>query len=345
MLASAVASTAFLPPPTATRAELFGRGARMLAAGEPLRDAVKSWPLPTARRAHSHGLSARMMAAAARRGARIRVDAATSSGPLGRGADALFEDLFRRALETEASQDFRSYEAGRSHLRGDVGGYSGVVGVVREFVAARGALAALASQRVLRRLFPDWPPRFGAEAATAPPAARPGLLWWFEILFARPLPAFSAKLNARVTALAGQWLMGPCEVEDLSRDDAAAAVVPGDGAGQQVLVRRCRFLEEAKCASVCVNACKVPTQAFFNDDMGVPMRIVPDYETLECRFKFGVAPLEGGDEENELRAVACFSPARPRASPRSHDSWACHTMGERLPAATASRIGPRKFSP
>ena len=270
MLASAGASSAFLPLPTATRAELHGRGARMLAAGEPPPTAVKSWPLPTARRAHSHGLSARMMAAWPPPDAapEYEWDAATSSGPLGRGADALFEDLFRRALETEASQDFRSYDDGRSRLRGDVGGYSGVVGVVRELVAARGALAALASQRVLRRLFPDWPPRFGAEAATAPPAARPGLLWWFEILFARPLPAFSAKLNARVTALAGQWLMGPCEVEDLSRDDAAAAVVPGDGARQQVLVRRCRFLEEAKCASVCVNACKVPTQAFFNDDMG-----------------------------------------------------------------------------
>lgn len=239
MLAGAVASSAFLPLPTATRASSHGRSARMMAA----------WPPPDAAPEYEW-------------------DATTSSGPLGRGADALFEDLFRRALETEASQDFRSYDDGRSRLRGDVGGYSGVVGVVRELVAARGALAALASQRVLRRLFPDWPPRFGAEAATAPPAARPGLLWWFEILFARPLPAFSAKLNARVTALAGQWLMGPCEVEDLSGDDAAAAVVPGDGAGQQVLVRRCRFLEEAKCASVCVNACKVPTQAFFNDDMG-----------------------------------------------------------------------------
>ena len=221
-----------------------------MMAGEPSKlSGIKAWPPPDAAPEYEW-------------------DAATSSDPLGRGADALFEDLFRRALETEASQDFRSYDDGRSRLRGDVGGYSGVVGVVRELVAARGALAALASQRVLRRLFPDWPPRFGAEAATAPPAARPGLLWWFEILFARPLPAFSAKLNARVTALAGQWLMGPCEVEDLSCDDAAAAVVPGDGVGQQVLVRRCRFLEESKCASVCVNACKVPTQAFFNDDMG-----------------------------------------------------------------------------
>ena len=28
-----------------------------------------------------------------------------------------------------------------------------------------------------------------------------------------------------------------------------------------MLVHRCRFLEESGCASVCVNACKMPTQA------------------------------------------------------------------------------------
>ena len=44
------------------------------------------------------------------------------------------------------------------------------------------------------------------------------------------------------------------------------------------------------------------------------MRIVPDYETLECRFKFRVA-LEGGDEENELRAVACFSACPSKGEP------------------------------
>ena len=34
------------------------------------------------------------------------------------------------------------------------------------------------------------------------------------------------------------------------------------------------------------------------------MRIVPDYETLECRFKFGKAP--SLEEEEEARSVACL---------------------------------------
>ena len=66
---------------------------------------------------------------------------------------------------------------------------------------------AATSRRTLRGLFPDWPP--GA------PEGEVGLLWWFRVLFAGPLPAFSAKLNALVTWWAAQWLMGPCDLEDL----------------------------------------------------------------------------------------------------------------------------------
>ena len=299
-------------------------------------------------------------------------DATTSSGPLGRGADALFEDLFRRALETEASQDFRSYDDGRSRLRGDVGGYSGVV-VVRELVAARGALAALASQRVLAPAIPGLAAalrrRGGDGAAGLGPGCSGGSRYSLRGRCRLQREAQRARHRARRAvahgAVRGRGPLGA---------DAAAAVVPGDGAGQQVLVRRCRFLEEAKCASVCVNACKVPTQAFFNDDMGgansgairaqfgcnsgailvtrlsllrrADAHRTRLHETLECRFKFGVAPLEGGDEENELRAVACFSACPSKGELRGQMTpGQCHTMGERLPAATASRIGPRKSQP
>jgi len=41
------------------------------------------------------------------------------------------------------------------------------------------------------------------------------------------------------------------------------------------------------------------------------MRMVPDYETLECRFQFGVAPT--ASDEAEARVVPCLS-ACPSAS-------------------------------
>ena len=117
------------------------------------------------------------------------------------------------------------------------------------------------------------------------------MLWWFGVLFARPFPVFSAKLNAWVTWWAAQWLMGPCVLEDLSPPSEAPGegTMVGDGKGQRLLVKRCRYLEEAGCASICVNTCKMPTQAFFNEDMSVPMRMVPNYEDYSCSFEFGVS--------------------------------------------------------
>jgi len=61
----------------------------------------------------------------------------------------------------------------------------------------------------------------------------------------------------------------------------------------------------------------MPTQDFFNNDMGVPMRMLPDYETLECRFQFGVAPT--ADDEAEARAVPCLGACPSAAAVR--EAW------------------------
>ena len=37
---------------------------------------------------------------------------------------------------------------------------------------------------------------------------------------------------------------------------------------------RCRYLEETGCASICINSCKLPTQEFFAQDMGLPLTMV-----------------------------------------------------------------------
>jgi len=93
--------------------------------------------------------------------------------------------------------------------------------------------------------------------------------------------------------------MGECVINDYELDGGGIA------RGQGLLVKRCRFLEESGCASICVNACKIPTQNFFNDDMGLPLTMTPDYETGECQFSFGVLP----SVEDELKAkrTPCLS--------------------------------------
>jgi len=95
-------------------------------------------------------------------------------------------------------------------------------------------------------------------------------------------------MNAWATYMAGQWLMGECEINDIEIDGKVYK-------DQGLLVKRCRFLEESGCASVCVNSCKIPTQKFFIEDMGLPLTMTPDYETHECQFSFGRMPTEQDD--------------------------------------------------
>ena len=105
-----------------------------------------------------------------------------------------------------------------------------------------------------------------------------------ESLLALFLSQFSSRMNAWATWVAGQWLMGECEINDVEVDGGK------EGKNQGLLVKRCRFLEEAGCASVCVNSCKIPTQNFFAQDMGLPLTMEPNYETFECQFSFGKTP-------------------------------------------------------
>lgn len=42
---------------------------------------------------------------------------------------------------------------------------------------------------------------------------------WLQVMFSKPLPDFSCRLNALATAVTCQWLMGPCTVNDVELDD------------------------------------------------------------------------------------------------------------------------------
>jgi len=137
------------------------------------------------------------------------------------------------------------------------------------------------AQDILIALFPSWLPG------------------QYSVLFSRPFPEFSCRMNAWATRMGGTWLMGECEINDVEIDGG------GIGKDHGVLVKRCRFLEESGCASVCVNSCKIPTQNFFIENMGLPLTMTPDYETGECQFAFGRTPTD--EEESEARNTPCLS--------------------------------------
>jgi len=194
-------------------------------------------------------------------------------GPLGPVADEIFLRVFRsrfaRRLGCDSALPQNDY-TGLMELTSALNArYSDRLEVRR------------AAREILISLFPSWLPAL------------------FPILFAKPFPVFSARMNAWATWVAGTWLMGECEVVDCDVDGG------GTGEAQGLLVKRCRFLEESGCASVCVNACKVPTQEFFIQNMGLPLTMEPDYETGECMFSFGLTP--SAAMEAEAEAVPCLA--------------------------------------
>jgi hypothetical protein len=140
------------------------------------------------------------------------------------------------------------------------------------------------SKLVLVSLFPSW----------LPPA--------FRAMFAKPLPELSLWMNAWVTALACQWLMGKTELNQVEvtdpKDQGKTIMMPG------VKVERCRYLEESGCASVCLHSCKFPTKEFFKEDMGLDVTLEPDYEDFSCQFVFGKKAPQ--PDKDEACSTACF---------------------------------------
>lgn len=72
------------------------------------------------------------------------------------------------------------------------------------------------------------------------------------------------EINAKITPPFFRWLVGPAEVNDSPETE-----VPGTG----VLIEKCRFLDESGCRGLCLSMCQGPTQAFFTEELGLPLRM------------------------------------------------------------------------
>lgn len=138
------------------------------------------------------------------------------------------------------------------------------------------------------------------------------------------------------------WLMGPMEGEDYVDIEVprswrrlffflpASLQLP-----QTAKAERCRFLEQAQCASVCVNSCKVPSQQWLTEDFGMPLHIQPNYDDFSCRWSFGkeAPPLM----EDEAIMTPCFTKC-PSKVKGTKDALASR---RRLQAEEAARADSR----
>ncbi|KAL8171923.1 hypothetical protein V2J09_023727 [Rumex salicifolius] len=101
-----------------------------------------------------------------------------------------------------------------------------------------------------------------------------------------------------------------------------AAVMVG---GSPVYVERCKYLEESKCVGVCINTCKIPTQTFFKDYMGIPLLMEPKFSDYSCQFNFGILP-PPREDDNALKESCleiCPSVAKRKGTSRESDYNRC----------------------
>jgi len=64
-----------------------------------------------------------------------------------------------------------------------------------------------------------------------------------------------------------------------------------DGQLGGLVVEKCKFLQESGCKGLCLHQCKLPAQQFFNDELGLPLTVSPNFVTQECQWSFGETPL------------------------------------------------------
>ena len=105
------------------------------------------------------------------------------SKPLSKLVLALFRSKMALALEGKDSDEPK-------------GSYEAIVDLTKKLNALPPSETTAKTRNILKSLFPSWLP--GA----------------FAVLFSKPLPYISARINAEATALACEWLMGPTEVND-----------------------------------------------------------------------------------------------------------------------------------
>ena len=248
--------------------------------------------------------------------AETKPDYASISGPMGSLVDSILMSLFRYRLSQRLNRSDNPIITPDSQL--PLNDFLGIIDLTTRMNSQhqnRTTVQTMA-QDVLVSLFPSF------------------ILDRYPSWFARPFPEFSARMCAWATVVGGTWLMGECHVNDVDIDATTTTTTTTtssridnnnetnttnnnktSGKKQGVLVKRCRFLEEAQCASICVNSCKIPTQKFFRENMGLPLTMTPDYETFECQFAFGTLPNE--EEERLAKDTPCLGRCPSRGGMRS----------------------------
>lgn len=136
------------------------------------------------------------------------------------------------------------------------------------------------------------------------------VLWLIRTVFSPT--KLVCELNAWFATVLFEWLVGPCVVTDVEVPTANGGV---RSQASGVHIEKCRYLEQSRCVGMCVNMCKLPTQAFFTEGFGIPLTMTPNFEDFSCEMVFGqpAPPLETEDAYRTPCLVDQCAIAAPQA--------------------------------
>mmetsp|Transcript_9402 Transcript_9402/g.25595 ORF Transcript_9402/g.25595 Transcript_9402/m.25595 type:complete len:322 (+) Transcript_9402:50-1015(+) len=108
--------------------------------------------------------------------------------------------------------------------------------------------------------------------------------------------------------------------------------------GSRVVIEKCRFLEAAECKGLCISLCKQPTERFFNDELGLPVSMVPDFSDGSCTMTWGEAPRADALDDQDL---SCYDHCSVKGKAVGSVAVKSHLQHPVGPAAAAPPlVGP-----
>ncbi|WMV47286.1 hypothetical protein MTR67_040671 [Solanum verrucosum] len=103
-----------------------------------------------------------------------------------------------------------------------------------------------------------------------------------EVKMLLPESKWAREYCAIFTTIFFPWLVGPCEVKESEFN--------GRKENNVVHIKKCRLLEETNCVGMCTNLCKMPSQLFIKDTLGMSVNMVPNFDDMSCEMIFGQDP-------------------------------------------------------
>jgi hypothetical protein len=122
---------------------------------------------------------------------------------------------------------------------------------------------------------------------------------FYRIFMAGIVPSLGTSADGKQI---GPWFYAPWLTSFVTPTFFAFLVGPSytnrrqDGAPGGLVVEKCQFLQESGCKGLCLHQCKLPAQEFFAQELGVPLTVIPNFETQECQWSFGQEPVEPADD-------------------------------------------------